>query len=178
MTSIYSIGLSALAAAAWFGYFWLIWRAKTGLDYSLDVVAAHGVGGTVGALLTGVFAQKALNELGNNGLLFGNPTDAHDQGQLNGAGGAISLRLADLRVERVAPADLVVANLTGALLVSLAPAIIDLVRPGGILVVSGFMAPEVDALRAVFEPALTHTGEAAEDAWRALRFDRAPLSRA
>ena len=31
------------------------------LDDSLDVVAAHGVGGTVGALLTGVFAQKALN---------------------------------------------------------------------------------------------------------------------
>ena len=36
-------------------------RAKTSLDDSLDVVAAHGVGGTVGALLTGVFAQKALN---------------------------------------------------------------------------------------------------------------------
>ena len=34
-------------------------RAKTELDDSLDVVAAHGVGGTVGALLTGVFAQKA-----------------------------------------------------------------------------------------------------------------------
>src|SRR6185436_10483086 len=39
----------------------LQWRAKTSLDDSLDVVAAHGVGGTVGALLTGVFAQKALN---------------------------------------------------------------------------------------------------------------------
>ena len=38
-----------------------MWRAKTSLDDSLDVVAAHGVGGTVGALLTGVFAQKALN---------------------------------------------------------------------------------------------------------------------
>jgi Amt family ammonium transporter len=30
------------------------------------------VGGTVGALLTGVFAQKALNAAGNDGLLFGN----------------------------------------------------------------------------------------------------------
>ena len=37
------------------------------------MVAAHGVGGTVGALLTGVFAQKALNSAGNDGLLFGNP---------------------------------------------------------------------------------------------------------
>ena len=42
------------------------------LDDSLDVVAAHGVGGTVGALLTGVFAQKALNGVAD-GLLFGNP---------------------------------------------------------------------------------------------------------
>ena len=40
-------------------YFGLVMRAKTQLDDSLDVVAAHGVGGTVGALLTGVFAQKA-----------------------------------------------------------------------------------------------------------------------
>ena len=44
----------------------------TSLDDSLDVVAAHGVGGTVGALLTGVFAQKALNRR-SDGLLFGNP---------------------------------------------------------------------------------------------------------
>ncbi len=47
-------------------------RAKTSLDDSLDVVAAHGVGGTVGALLTGVFAEKSLNGLAD-GLLFGNP---------------------------------------------------------------------------------------------------------
>jgi Amt family ammonium transporter len=38
----------------------------------LDVVAAHGVGGTVGALLTGVLAQKSWNGIGD-GLLFGNP---------------------------------------------------------------------------------------------------------
>ena len=50
----------------------LIWRAKTSLDDSLDVVAAHGLGGTVGALLTGVFAQKALNGVAD-GALFGNP---------------------------------------------------------------------------------------------------------
>ena len=34
----------------------------------------HGVGGTVGALLTGLFAQKLINPAGNNGLLFGNPS--------------------------------------------------------------------------------------------------------
>ncbi len=54
-----AILLGAIAAVP--SYFALVWRAKTQLDDSLDVVAAHGVGGTVGALLTGVFAQKALN---------------------------------------------------------------------------------------------------------------------
>jgi ammonium transporter, Amt family len=53
-------------------YFALIWRAKSSLDDSLDVVAAHGLGGTVGALLTGVFAQESLNGVGS-GLLYGNP---------------------------------------------------------------------------------------------------------
>jgi ammonium transporter, Amt family len=66
-----AIALGAIAAVP--SYFGLLWRAKTALDDSLDVVAAHGVGGTVGALLTGVFAQKALNAAGNDGLLFGNP---------------------------------------------------------------------------------------------------------
>jgi len=58
--------------AAFPSYFGLLWRARTQLDDSLDVVAAHGVGGTVGALLTGVFAQKAFNGVAD-GLLFGNP---------------------------------------------------------------------------------------------------------
>jgi Amt family ammonium transporter len=66
-----AIALGGIAAVP--SYFGLLWRAKTALDDSLDVVAAHGVGGTVGALLTGVFAQKALNAAGNDGLLFGNP---------------------------------------------------------------------------------------------------------
>src|SRR5574342_466656 len=64
-----AIFLGAIAAIP--SYFGLILRAKTQLDDSLDVVAAHGLGGTVGALLTGVFAQKALNSAGNDGLLFG-----------------------------------------------------------------------------------------------------------
>jgi Amt family ammonium transporter len=53
-------------------YFALILRARTSFDDSLDVLAAHGVGGTVGALLTGVFAQKAFNGVAD-GLLYGNP---------------------------------------------------------------------------------------------------------
>jgi Amt family ammonium transporter len=65
-----AIALGAIAAVP--SYFALVWRAKTSIDDSLDVVAAHGVGGTVGALLTGVFADKSLNGLAD-GALFGNP---------------------------------------------------------------------------------------------------------
>ena len=65
-----ALALGGIAAVP--SYFGLLWRAKTSLDDSLDVVAAHGVGGTVGALLTGVLAQKGLNGIAD-GLLFGNP---------------------------------------------------------------------------------------------------------
>jgi Amt family ammonium transporter len=65
-----ALALGAIAAVP--SYFGIMYRSKTALDDSLDVVAAHGVGGTVGALLTGVFAQKALNGVAD-GVLFGNP---------------------------------------------------------------------------------------------------------
>jgi len=60
------------ALAAFPSYYGLLFRVRTRLDDSLDVTAAHGVGGTVGAILTGVFAQKAWNG-STDGLLFGNP---------------------------------------------------------------------------------------------------------
>jgi ammonium transporter, Amt family len=59
------------AIAAFPSYIALQVRVKTNLDDSLDVVAAHGVGGTVGALLTGVFADKAWSGAAN-GLVGGN----------------------------------------------------------------------------------------------------------
>ncbi len=72
-----AIALGAIAAVP--SYLALMIRVKTSLDDSLDVVAAHGVGGTVGALLTGVFAQKALNGVAD-GALFGNPGQLAIQG--------------------------------------------------------------------------------------------------
>jgi Amt family ammonium transporter len=65
-----AIILGGIAAVP--SYLALIIRAKTSLDDSLDVVAAHGVGGTVGAILTGVFAEKSLNGL-FDGAIAGNP---------------------------------------------------------------------------------------------------------
>jgi Amt family ammonium transporter len=48
-------------------------KVRFGYDDSLDVVGVHCVGGTTGALLTGLFASKGVNAAGADGLLFGNP---------------------------------------------------------------------------------------------------------
>ncbi len=48
-------------------------KGKLGYDDSLDAFGVHGVGGMIGALATGLFASKAVNAGGNNGLFFGNP---------------------------------------------------------------------------------------------------------
>jgi Amt family ammonium transporter len=70
VSPVNALVLGGLAAVP--SYFALILRAKTSFDDSLDVLAAHGVGGTVGALLTGVFAQRSVNGVAD-GLLYGNP---------------------------------------------------------------------------------------------------------
>jgi len=49
-------------------------REKLRVDDALDVWAVHGVGGTWGALATGIFATTAVNPAGANGLLYGNPS--------------------------------------------------------------------------------------------------------
>jgi len=48
-------------------------RPRLKVDDALDVWAVHGIGGTWGALATGIFATVAINSAGANGLLFGNP---------------------------------------------------------------------------------------------------------
>jgi len=48
-------------------------KHKLQIDDALDTFPIHGVGGTVGAILTGVFATTAVNSGGANGLLYGNP---------------------------------------------------------------------------------------------------------
>lgn len=50
----------------------VILKNKLGYDDSLDAFGVHGLGGTFGALATGLFATKAINAAGNDGLFFGN----------------------------------------------------------------------------------------------------------
>lgn len=67
-----SIAIGVIAGVV--TYLMLLFRNKrTRIDDTLDVWAAHGMGGVTGAILTGIFAEKAINSAGNNGLLFGNP---------------------------------------------------------------------------------------------------------
>ena len=54
-------------------YIAVMMKAKLGYDDSLDVVGIHGVGGSWGALATGIFASKTINAAGADGLLYGNP---------------------------------------------------------------------------------------------------------
>ena len=51
----------------------VLMKSRLGYDDSLDVVGIHGLGGTWGALATGLFASTAVNPAAANGLFFGNP---------------------------------------------------------------------------------------------------------
>lgn len=62
------IGLAASGAC----YLAVVKKEALGYDDALDAFGIHGVGGLVGAILTGVFAERALNDAGADGALFGN----------------------------------------------------------------------------------------------------------
>jgi Amt family ammonium transporter len=53
-------------------YFCITLRGRLKIDESLDVWACHGMGGLWGALATGIFASKAVNPAGADGLIYGN----------------------------------------------------------------------------------------------------------
>ena len=59
-------------AAGMVCYLAVISKERFGYDDTLDAFGVHGVGGALGALLTGVFASKALNDAGRDGAIHGN----------------------------------------------------------------------------------------------------------
>jgi Amt family ammonium transporter len=71
VTPLAAIVIGAVAAPI--SYYAMRLRVNRGLDESLDVWACHGMGGLWGALATGLFASKAVNPAGADGLLAGNP---------------------------------------------------------------------------------------------------------
>jgi len=72
VTPLAALAIGALGALASYGAMQLRARLSSKLDDALDVFACHGVAGITGALLTGVFATKAVNPAGADGLLYGN----------------------------------------------------------------------------------------------------------
>jgi ribosomal protein L11 methyltransferase len=95
---------------------------------------------------------------------------AQDNALLN-PGTAVTLRHVDVRRVSLEPFDVVVANLTGALLRDAAPRLYELTTPGGHLVVSGFMAAEeLDVLAACSK--FTVAARAEEDEWLCVIFRR------
>ncbi len=69
----YGAALLIGLAAGVLSYAAINWKSRLGYDDSLDVVGIHGVGGVFGILATGLFASKAINPNGADGLLAGNP---------------------------------------------------------------------------------------------------------
>ncbi len=68
------MGLPIGAGAAAVSYYMMLFRAKKmRVDESLDVWACHGIGGTFGALATGLFATVSVNSAGFDGMFYGNP---------------------------------------------------------------------------------------------------------
>jgi Amt family ammonium transporter len=66
-------GIPIGVIASVISYYAMLLRAKKmGIDESLDVWACHGIGGTWGALATGIFASVAVNSGGADGLILGN----------------------------------------------------------------------------------------------------------
>jgi Amt family ammonium transporter len=71
VTPLAAIAIGAIAAPI--SFYAIKLRQARHLDESLDVWACHGMGGLWGALATGIFATKAVNAAGADGLLYGNP---------------------------------------------------------------------------------------------------------
>ena len=69
VTPLAAIPIGAVAAAV--SFYVMMWRTKQKVDESLDVWACHGMGGTWGALATGIFASAAVNAAGTDGLVHG-----------------------------------------------------------------------------------------------------------
>jgi ammonium transporter, Amt family len=79
-----AIAIGGIAGLACYGG--VLLKARLGYDDTLDAFGVHGVGGAAGAVLTGVFADLAVNPAGKDGLLHGGAGLVVDQ--LIGVGAA------------------------------------------------------------------------------------------
>jgi ribosomal protein L11 methyltransferase len=98
---------------------------------------------------------------------------ARENAVLNGLEHAVTFVVADLRgFAGAEPADLVIANLTGGLLVTVAAQLASLARPGGTIIVSGFQVREADGVLEAFGPHARAVARADENGWEAAALRR------
>jgi Amt family ammonium transporter len=76
VSPIWAIVLGVVAAVP--SYMIIVWRTRTRVDETLDVLAAHGIAGFVGILFIGLFAQRSWNGI-SDGFLYGNLDQLVDQ---------------------------------------------------------------------------------------------------
>lgn len=96
---------------------------------------------------------------------------AETSARLNTLPDTIEFQVSDFRSAPPAPADLVLANLTGGMLTSSGSQIATLVRPGGQMILSGFDHTEVDGVLAAF-PGFAEIQRLTEETWIALHLRR------
>jgi Amt family ammonium transporter len=71
--TVFAAAIIGVAASVVCYIFVAIVKPRFGYDDSLDAFGVHGVGGILGTLATGLFASKAVNPAGADGLFYGNP---------------------------------------------------------------------------------------------------------
>ena len=101
-------------------------------------------------------------------------TSARESVAVNGLSGRIRLRAADIRSDRTAAADVVTANLTGALLVAVAPELASMADAGGSLILSGFQPPEAASVVDAFAPFASVASLIVDGEWHAAHLLRTP----
>jgi ammonium transporter, Amt family len=72
----WALALGAIGAVP--SWFFIVWRPRTRLDETLDVLAAHGMAGFFGILFIGFFAQQVWNGV-SDGFAYGNADQLGDQ---------------------------------------------------------------------------------------------------
>lgn len=120
---------------------------------------------------SGVLAITAAKLGASRVVAFDSDPDAVENADenvaANGVGRTVEARVDDLTTITQAPADLVIANLTGTLLSQHAADLARLVRPGGSLIVSGFNIDERDRVTEALTPLFAISETAEEDDWHA-----------
>jgi ribosomal protein L11 methylase PrmA len=143
----------------------LLQNRDVGARTAIDVGTGSGVLAIAAAKLGAVHVRAIDNDADAI-------ENARDNIARNGVASQVEAHVADLGTETLAAADIVIANLTGALLARHAGQLAHLVRPSGILIAAGLLADEQEMVAGVFAPGLTLTETAEEDEWRGLVLTR------